>query len=59
MPDELAGNMIANIVSDPNKKRHLTNWIGNKLILSNDLNAQNQVAQLAIAAIDAELERRK
>ncbi|NNL89391.1 MAG: hypothetical protein HKP25_09995 [Marinicaulis sp.] len=56
--DDVAARTVDEIISDRKIKRHLTEWIGYIWTMPDDLSEQNAAAELAIAAIDAELERR-
>jgi hypothetical protein len=57
--DEKAKIITDRILTQPNIRPYLTEWIGGIVSLPNVLGGQNTAAQNAIAVIDAELVRRQ
>lgn len=57
--DDVAARTVDKIINDREIERHLTEWIGYIWTMPDDLGEQNAAAELAIAAIDDELERRR
>jgi len=57
--DDVAARTVGKIADAPDIAPLLTEWAGLHTITPSDLHKQNQAAANAIAAIDAELERRK
>lgn len=57
--DDVAAHAIDNIVNNSAIEPNLTEWIGIMTSTPPDLGVQNGAAERAIAAIDAELEKRK
>jgi hypothetical protein len=56
--DDVAARAVDEIVNNPDIRPHLTEWTGHIVSTPPDLGKQNEAAELAIAAIDRELERR-
>ncbi|GJL92752.1 hypothetical protein [Hyphococcus sp.] len=57
--DNVAARVVGKIVDHPGIEPNLTEWVGIMVSNPGDLGKQNETAKIAIAAIDAELERRK
>lgn len=57
--DDVAARAVGKIVQNPDIAPLLTEWAGLMTSTPSDLHKQNEAAANAIAAIDAELERRK
>jgi len=56
--DDMAFNTVEAIAKHPEIKPSLTQWISGLVMLPTSLGSQNASAELAIEAIDAELDRR-
>ena len=57
--DDVAARIVARIVGNPDIEPTLTEWAGYIAATPQPLKDQNEAAERAIAAIDAELERRR
>jgi len=57
--DKESAQIVDRIISNPDVALQLTEWAGLMWSTPSDMREQNEAAQLALAVIDAELERRK